>query len=441
MSEPPHLQPVFVHIEQSSPRARYIIGHVLERMLGWSVEWVDDQETLRATDGLRLLYGTAELSDVFRVHPEGLLHETHLRSVDPQVTRVPGQHALFPTATGDTAFDVFAAAFWMLSRMEEHAIDATDEHGRVRTNDLFAARHGFLDVPVVDEWALWFARSWRERDERVPLPNRKYSHVFTMDVDNGFAYLGRSWWRVAGAHARAMLENRTGEMKARRDVLSGKSPDPFDVYGETGRWTEGLADRRIVFWLISERGEHDHAVPTAFPLLAQRIKETSHWAEIGIHPSYDSLTDPALIEQQRIQLAAVREAPVDLSRQHFLRIHKGAPYPHLQRLGFREDHSMGLHDELGFRAGTCTPFTWYDLKNDQPTDLEIWPHTVMDNTLRNKLKLTPAEGVQAAKWIVDKVRAVQGTFIGLWHESFLSDHLEAKGWRDAIKEITQYAKP
>ena len=65
----------------------------------------------------------------------------------------------------------------------------------------------------------------------------------------------------------------------------------------------------------------------------------------------------------------------------------------------------------------------------------------MDNTLRNKLKLTPAEGVQAAKWMVDKVRAVQGTFIGLWHESFLSDHLEAKGWRDAIKEITQYAKP
>jgi hypothetical protein len=441
LSEPAHLQHVFVHIEQPTPRARYAIGHVLERLLGWSVEWVDDLDTFRAAEGLRLLYGATELADVFRVQPEGLLHETHLRTLHPAVIRLSGQHALFPTTTGDIAFDVFAATFWMLSRMEEHAIDATDEHGRVRTSDLFAARNGFLDVPVVDEWALWFTRTWRERDERVPLPKRKYSHVFTMDVDNGFAYLGRPWWRVAGAHARAMMENRSGEIKARREVLSGKSADPFDVYADTGQWTEGLADRRIVFWLIADRGKHDHAVPASFPLLAQRIKETAQWAETGIHPSYDSLTGPTLIEEQRRQLSAFAGAPVNLSRQHFLRIHKGAPYPDLERMGFREDHSMGLHDELGFRAGTCTPYKWYDLKNDRTTDLEVWPHTVMDNTLRNKLKLTPAEGVPAAKLMVDKVRAVQGTFIGLWHESFLSDHLDAMGWRDAIKEITQYAKP
>lgn len=56
----------------------------------------------------------------------------------------------------------------------------------------------------------------------------------------------------------------------------------------------------------------------------------------------------------------------------------------------------------------------------------------MDNTLHRKLKLSPAEGAVAAKRMVDKVRAVQGTFIGLWHESYLSDHLEAEGWRDAI---------
>lgn len=410
-------------------------------MLGWPLEVVDDAEVFRTADGPKLCYGGSAFPGAFHVRPEGLLEELQPRIGDPAMLHLPGMPTLFPVTGGHSPFDVFAAAFWMLSRMEEYAIVETDEHGRVRTGDLFAARNGFLDVPVVDEWALWLARAWREQDERVPPPNRKYNHVFTMDVDNGFAYLGRPWWRVAGAHLRAAVQNRTEETKARREVLAGRAPDPFDVYEQLGKWTEGLADRRIIFWLTAARGKYDHAVPTTFPLLAQRIKTCAQWAEIGIHPSYHSIEQPVLIAQQRKQLASVAEAPVEVSRQHFLRIRKGQPYIALERAGLHEDHSMGLHDELGFRAGTCTPFTWYDVPNEASTELDIWPHTVMDNTLRNKLKLSPAEGVEAAKRMVDKVRAVQGTFIGLWHESFLSDHLEAKGWRSAILDITRYAKP
>lgn len=338
-------------------------------------------------------------------------------------------------------FDVFAASFWMLSRMEEYTLDRTDEHDRVLTPDLFAARQGFLDQPVVDQWALLLARTWRELDDRVPLPARKYSQVFTMDVDNGFAYLGRPWWRMMGAHLRAVLENRKDEMTARRQVLSGRTQDPFDIYAELAHWIDGLADRRILFWLAAPRGKHDHAVPFSFPLLVQRVKDCAAWAEIGIHPSYDSSERPQLIAQQRAELAVASGVAVDVSRQHFLRLGKYEPYAELLRLGVREDHSMGLHDTLGFRAGTCTPFKWYDLRNEAATDLDIWPHTVMDNTLHRKLKLSPTEGAIAARRMVDKVRAVQGTFIGLWHESYLSDHLEAKGWRDAILDITRYAKP
>ncbi|MFZ1686853.1 MAG: hypothetical protein WAU70_05515 [Flavobacteriales bacterium] len=409
-------------------------------MLGWRVEWMEDLEALRASDGPRLLYGRTAEQDVLRVHPEGLLQEAQVRTGDPATSRVQGITALFPTAQGSTSFDVFAATFWMLARMEEYSLGGTDEHGRVRTAELFAAQNGFLDSAVVDEWALWLARKWREQDERVPMPNRRYRHLFTMDVDNGFAYLGRPWWRVAGAHLRAVAQNRVGEMRARREVLSGRTGDPFDVYADVEHLTEGLADRRIVFWLIAKRTVHDHAVPISFPLLSERIKETARWAEIGIHPSYDSLTQQALIALQREQLGAMTGRPVSASRQHFLRIHQGEPYAELERIGVAEDHSMGLHDALGFRAGTCTPFRWYDLRKERETELDIWPHTVMDNTLRNKLGLSPDEGAQAAKRMVDKVRGVQGTFIGLWHESFLSDHLEAKGWRDAIMDITRYAK-
>lgn len=435
------MQPVAVYVEQPSPRAWYTLHHVLERMLGWSIERHDDITSFRASGSPKLFYGTAEELGAFNVRPEGLLAEWIPRASDPATVRLPGSTALFPVSGGHMSFDVFAASFWMLSRMEEYVLERKDEHGRVLTADLFASRHGFLDVPVVDDWALLFARAWHEHDERVPMPVRRYSHVFTMDVDNGFAYLGRPWWRTMGAHLRAVLENRKGEMTARRQVLSGRSPDPFDIYAGLRQWTEDLADRRLIFWLTAPRGKHDHAVPTSFPLLLERMKECAAWAEIGIHPSYDSSARPELIAHQRTELAKASGVAVDISRQHFLRVGKYELYAELLRLGVLEDHSMGLHDELGFRAGTCTPFKWYDLRNEAATELDIWPHTVMDNTLHRKLKLSPAEGAVAAKRMVDKVRAVQGTFIGLWHESYLSDHLDAKGWRDAILEVSRYAKP
>lgn len=435
------MQSIAVHVEQPSPRAWYTVHHVLERLLGWTLEWHDDLGSFRASGSPKLFYGAADEPGAFNIRPAGLLSEWSPRQGDPDTLRLPGLTALFPVSGGHMPFDVFAASFWMLSRMEEYALERTDAHGRVLTADLLAARRGFLDVPVVDEWALLLARTWHEQDDRVPMPVRKYSHVFTMDVDNGFAYLGRPWWRMMGAHLRAVIGNRKDEMVARRQVLSGRTMDPFDIYADLEHWTDGLADRRILFWLTAPRGKHDHAVPFSFPLLAQRVKDCTVWAEIGIHPSYDSSARPELIAHQRTELASASGAAVDVSRQHFLRVGKYELYAELLRLGVLEDHSMGLHDELGYRAGTCTPFKWYDLRNEAATELDIWPHTVMDNTLHRKLKLSPAEGAIAAKRMVDKVRAVQGTFIGLWHESYLSDHLEAKGWRDAILDITRYAKP
>jgi hypothetical protein len=102
---------------------------------------------------------------------------------------------------------------------------------------------------------------------------------------------------------------------------------------------------------------------------------------------------------------------------------------------------MGCHDRLGFRAGTCSPYRWYDLDREQATDLVIHPFAVMDNTLRNKLRLTPDEAVRAACAIVDSVKIVGGTFSGLWHESFLASRGPNRPWREAILRILRHAAP
>jgi len=102
---------------------------------------------------------------------------------------------------------------------------------------------------------------------------------------------------------------------------------------------------------------------------------------------------------------------------------------------------MGCHDRLGFRAGTCTPYAWYDLERERATALIIHPFAVMDNTLREKLKLDPDAAVEAARAIIDSVKRVRGTFTGLWHESFLSSSASNRAWRLAILRIIREAAP
>lgn len=133
--------------------------------------------------------------------------------------------------------------------------------------------------------------------------------------------------------------------------------------------------------------------------------------------------------------------PVTSSRQHFLRLRLPETYRELERIGIKEDHSMGFADAVGFRAGTCTPFPFYDLEQDRETDLMIFPFEVMDSALCYKMKLDPDQAIAAAGQVIDRVKAVQGTFIGVWHERFLSDHGAEKGWRRVVEEIIRYAAP
>jgi hypothetical protein len=57
------------------------------------------------------------------------------------------------------------------------------------------------------------------------------------------------------------------------------------------------------------------------------------------------------------------------------------------------------------------------------------------------MRLSPAEAIAASQRIVDRVKAVNGTFVGVWHERFLSDHGSEAGWRNVIDSIIRYARP
>ncbi|MDR6785773.1 hypothetical protein ABIE26_004758 [Pedobacter africanus] len=83
-------------------------------------------------------------------------------------------------------------------------------------------------------------------------------------------------------------------------------------------------------------------------------------------------------------------------------------YIRLIKNNIGNDYSMYYSNQAGFRAGTCSPFPWYDLQLEQTTRLTIHPVAATDLGLINN-KTTEALLLQVNE-LLDGVKLVNGHF-------------------------------
>ncbi len=62
------------------------------------------------------------------------------------------ENLLFFETSGDFPFDIFAAAFYLLSRYEEYLPFQPDKHGRFPHEASLAYKENFLHLPLVNYW-------------------------------------------------------------------------------------------------------------------------------------------------------------------------------------------------------------------------------------------------------------------------------------------------
>ena len=58
---------------------------------------------------------------------------------------------------------------------------------------------------------------------------------------------------------------------------------------------------------------------------------------------------------------------------------------------FRNDYSMGYLDQAGFRAGTATPFYFYDVSREFQISLKLIPIFATENSLKKSNNSFPFE--------------------------------------------------
>ncbi|MBS1974590.1 MAG: hypothetical protein JST13_09580, partial [Bacteroidetes bacterium] len=100
-------------------RLTYIIEFIGEQLFDEPVMTTSDKEAFLSYDKPKINYSETELSDnEFYIKPVPLLFENDIRKQFIHCFEL-NYHKAFYQTSGDFAFDVFAASFYLLTRYEE----------------------------------------------------------------------------------------------------------------------------------------------------------------------------------------------------------------------------------------------------------------------------------------------------------------------------------
>lgn len=417
-----------------SNRFYYAIKLVLEKVCGLEYCIVHQKEDLKGADQI-LNYSGERIESSFQIHPYGLLSEKDYRKFDISFD-YGGEEKLklFLTEFDHLGFDIFSASFFLASRMEEYWKHDVDEHGRYISANSIMSKLGVLHLPLINIWGrVLLSKFSNFFNIEHQLPNQ-FKIINTIDVDNAWAFNNKGIVRSVGGVGKAALKGAFSEVKNRVETTILGKEDPYDTYDYINEITKEKKVESIYFFLLGDRAEFDKNVSHKHPELIQLIQKVNKVNKVGIHPSYQSFLKSAIQEKEKKRLEKITGSSVVLARKHFLKLTIPETYRIYNEIGITEDYTMGYADNVGFRAGICTPFTFFDLIEDKELPIVIHPFAYMDGSLNQYLGFSIEESLQKIRQLKAEVKAVNGQFIGIWHNETLNDEGIWQGWKAVYEE-------
>lgn len=432
-----------VFTQRITPRIRYAIQLVFADTLGAKgVSLVDDWESFSAYDGPRLIYGREKLEGVPSLYNVDLLLENDIAEQEITVQKSDSGIPYFFSTSGQSLlpFDVLASAFYLATRYEEYLPHISDNHDRFPAEESLAFQNNFLHIPVVNHWALQLKQQLLVSDSRWLFTERQFEFTSTVDVDNLYAYLGKGGFRTLGGIAKDLVQFDLKNLWKRLQCLTGRRKDPYDTFDLQRSLAEKYNVPMRYFMLFSEFGEFDRNIPMYSRRMHEAVRAIADFFPVGIHPSYGSHAGFSVLEKEVNGLAEALRTPVISSRQHFLKLKMPQTFRELVDLGVKDDYTMGYASHLGFRAGLCTSFTFYDLEMEVALPLTMHPFAMMDGTLIYYQSIGADEALEHLLPIVDEVKKVNGHLISIWHNRIFSESSpEWVGWNAVYEELLKKA--
>jgi len=425
---------LLVYTHKITPRIKFVFAHICTRVLGIKVDFTTRIEEFIAHDSLKMSYTKQNLGKEFFVKSNEILFEQGLSDIEINVFKWENTKCFF--LNGDKSsipFDIFAASFYMLSRYEEYLPQVKDEFGRFLATESLAYKYDFLHQPVVDIWAYKFKNALQKKFPNFQFPTRKYSVKPVIDVPSPYNYKLKGVLRNLGGTLNDLFRLRLKNLYIRYAVLFGFQHDPYNTFKYIINRQKNCNFKFLVFFFVGSFSTFDKGVNINKKKYISLIKHIGDYCEVALKASYFAIENLSLLKEEKKCLEDTINTELFASRFSYSKISLPESYRNLVQLEINEDYTMGYTNKVGFRAGSCTPFLFYDLDYEVKTPLKIYPFQLMDFALLKTKSLLDKKKV--LNDIINEIKNVNGVFIPVFHNYTFSNSNKWSGFKDLFNLI------
>ena len=432
---------MIVYANKITPRLQYVADFIGKEITGEPWQLTTDSFYFNDYNGPKINYGYEPVSnDELLIVNYPLLFEDSIRKQNIACFELNNFKAFYKSE-GDYPFDIFAAVFYLLSRYEEYLPYKKDEYGRYAHENSLAYKEGFLNLPLINIWLNDFKRKLKDKFPSFNFAHSTFTFQPTYDIDEAYAFKNKELVKIAGGFARSVLKGEWSIVNERVRVLRNKKDDPYDAYEWMDKLHEKNNIRPVYFFHVGlEKGKYDKNISPSHPAMQQLIKHHAEKYSIGIHPSWASGDEERLLNEEMKTLESAAAKKITISRQHYIRFTLPHTFRQLIAAGIKDDYSMGYGSINGFRASVASSFYWYDLKNEQQTNLLLHPFCFMEANSFFEQKYLPQRAYEEMMYYYNAVKAINGTLITIWHNNFLGTYPKFQGWKEVYKEFVEVVR-
>lgn len=351
---------LLAYVPLLTPRIKYIFNFIFLDILKTEVEFCSNLAEFKSSSLPKISYCNQPIADELHFKNADLLLSHEIVRTTFKTTAFGDTIVPFAVNGGAVPFDIFAAAFYFVSRYEEYMPFNADDEGHYPAELSLQSRLKLLQIPVVDAWAMILKN----------LLLKKYPKL--LFAGKRFEFIPLSCMYPEGTNPPGLMVTLSSLFKKVKARIY-KKPLPESHSAEIHQFLKTLQDKYHLKGLFFYQPSQHPDLPNSYLKL---IKE-----------------------------------------------------------GTMNDYHMGYEKTPGFRAGTCTPFLWYDLQLEKTTQLLVHPIAINDLCLSPDKIMRPAYLLAEWENMISTVKMLDGTFYMTWHQNTLINMGKGKFARKLYEEM------